>query len=191
MSVQAFQITAADNVATLTGELAAPGPVRIIGGFTDGMVTARGPIARGHKIALRDMVAGEEVVKFGAGIGRATCGHARGAPLSYEMMPGNTADKTTLLAIIALLKKRHGQIGRIWVMDRGIPTEEALAQMRACDPPMHYLVRVLAAEVKAAIGEHVTLVYVDLDFLRLLRSIATFLITGMNILPGESGLSAE
>jgi DDE family transposase len=63
-----------------------------------------------------------------------------GLPLAYEMMPGNTADKTTLSAMIALVKKRHGQIGRIWVMDRGIPTEEALAQMRACDPPMHYLV---------------------------------------------------
>jgi len=56
------------------------------------------------------------------------------------MMPGNTADKTTLVAMIALLKKRHGKIGRIWVMDRGIPTEDSLAQMRACDPPMHYLV---------------------------------------------------
>ena len=63
-----------------------------------------------------------------------------GLPLAYEMMPGNTTDKTTLAAMIALLKKRHGQIGRIWVMDRGIPTEEALAQMRACEPPMHYLV---------------------------------------------------
>ncbi len=63
-----------------------------------------------------------------------------GLPLAYEMMPGNTTDKTTLSAMIALLKKRHGKIGRIWVMDRGIPTEEALAQMRACDPPLHYLV---------------------------------------------------
>jgi transposase len=63
-----------------------------------------------------------------------------GLPLAYEMMPGNTTDKTTLVAMIALLKKRHGQIGRIWVMDRGIPTEDSLAQMRACEPPMHYLV---------------------------------------------------
>jgi len=38
------------------------------------------------------------------------------------------------------LKERHGQIGRIWVMDRGIPTEASLAQMRACEPAMHYLV---------------------------------------------------
>ena len=63
-----------------------------------------------------------------------------GLPLAYEMLPGNTTDKTTLTAMIALLKKRHGKIGRIWVMDRGIPTEDSLAQMRACDPPMHYLV---------------------------------------------------
>jgi len=63
-----------------------------------------------------------------------------GLPLAYEMMPGNTTDKTTLVTMIALLKKRHGKIGRIWVMDRGIPTEDSLAQMRACDPPMYYLV---------------------------------------------------
>jgi transposase len=63
-----------------------------------------------------------------------------GLPLAYEMLPGNTADKTTLPAMIARLKQRHGKIGRIWVMDRGIPTEDSLAQMRACDPPMHYLV---------------------------------------------------
>jgi transposase len=63
-----------------------------------------------------------------------------GLPLAYEMMPGNTTDKTTLTAMIALLKKRHGTLGRIWVMDRGIPTEDSLAQMRASDPPLHYLV---------------------------------------------------
>jgi len=63
-----------------------------------------------------------------------------GLPLAYEMMPGNTTDKTTLTAMIALLKKRHGNLGRIWVMDRGIPTEDSLAQMRASDPPLHYLV---------------------------------------------------
>lgn len=54
-----------------------------------------------------------------------------GLPLAYEMMPGNAADKNTLPTMIALVKKRHGQIGRIWVMNRGIPTEDALARMRA------------------------------------------------------------
>jgi hypothetical protein len=63
-----------------------------------------------------------------------------GLPLAYEMLPGNTADKTTLLAMMELVQKRHGQAQRIWVMDRGVPTEAALAQLRASTPPVHYLV---------------------------------------------------
>jgi hypothetical protein len=63
-----------------------------------------------------------------------------GLPLAYEMLPGNTADKTTLLAMLELVQKRHGQADRIWVMDRGVPTEAALAQMRASTPPVRYLV---------------------------------------------------
>ncbi|HRP04163.1 MAG TPA: IS1634 family transposase [Opitutaceae bacterium] len=63
-----------------------------------------------------------------------------GLPLAYEMLPGNTADKTTLLSMLELVQKRHGQAQRIWVMDRGVPTEAALEQMRAGTPPVHYLV---------------------------------------------------
>ena len=63
-----------------------------------------------------------------------------GLPLAYEMLPGNTADKTTLLSMLTLVQQRHGQAHRIWVMDRGVPTEAALAQMRASTPPVHYLV---------------------------------------------------
>ncbi|NJL18833.1 MAG: IS1634 family transposase [Bdellovibrionaceae bacterium] len=63
-----------------------------------------------------------------------------GLPLAYEMLPGNTADKTTLRAMLARVQARHGRARRVWVMDRGIPTEEVLAEMRACDPPVHYLV---------------------------------------------------
>jgi transposase len=63
-----------------------------------------------------------------------------GLPLAYEMMPGNTADKSTLRDMLALIQKRHGQAERVWVMDRGIPTEEVLAEMRASTPPVHYLV---------------------------------------------------
>jgi hypothetical protein len=39
----------------------------------------------------------------------------------YEMFPGNTADKTTLCGLLALIQKRYGRAERIWVMDRGIP----------------------------------------------------------------------
>jgi len=63
-----------------------------------------------------------------------------GFPLSYEVMPGNTADKTTLKDFLEKIENQYGKAQRIWVMDRGIPTEEVLAQMRQSDPPLFYLV---------------------------------------------------
>lgn len=63
-----------------------------------------------------------------------------GLPLAYEMLPGNTSDKTTLPAMLELVQKRHGQAQRIWVMDRGVPTEAVLEQMRSGPAPVHYLV---------------------------------------------------
>jgi len=63
-----------------------------------------------------------------------------GFPLAYEVMPGNTADKTTLRAFLEKIETRYGQARRIWVMDRGIPTEEVLEQMRRSDPPVQYVV---------------------------------------------------
>lgn len=63
-----------------------------------------------------------------------------GFPLAYEMLRGNTADKTTLKSMLALVRKRHPAIRHIWVMDRGIPTEAVLQQMRTSKPPVHYLV---------------------------------------------------
>jgi hypothetical protein len=46
-----------------------------------------------------------------------------GLPLAYEVMPGNTSDKTTLRAILQRIEAQYGKAGRTWVMDRGIPTE--------------------------------------------------------------------
>lgn len=63
-----------------------------------------------------------------------------GLPLAYEMFPGNTADKTTLRDMLALIQKRHGQAERIWVMDRGIPTEAVLEELRRSDAKVSYLV---------------------------------------------------
>jgi hypothetical protein len=63
-----------------------------------------------------------------------------GFPLAYEVMPGNTADKTTLRVFIQRIEAQYGKVGRTWVMDRGIPTEEVLAEMRASAAPMYYLV---------------------------------------------------
>jgi Transposase DDE domain len=63
-----------------------------------------------------------------------------GFPLGYEVMAGNPSDKTTLKAFLEKIEKQYGKAQRIWVMDRGIPTEKTLAQMRASDPPVLYLV---------------------------------------------------
>jgi transposase len=54
-----------------------------------------------------------------------------GFPLAYEVLPGNTADSTTLPAFLAQVEARYGQARRIWLMDRGIPTEAQLAELRA------------------------------------------------------------
>ena len=63
-----------------------------------------------------------------------------GFPLAYEVMAGNTSDRTTLQGFLERIEKQYGKAKRIWVMDRGIPTEETLAQMRQSDPPVLYLV---------------------------------------------------
>jgi len=63
-----------------------------------------------------------------------------GLPLAYEVLAGNTADNTTLRDFLGRIEQRYGKARRVWLMDRGIPTEEVLAEMRVADPPVHYLV---------------------------------------------------
>jgi hypothetical protein len=63
-----------------------------------------------------------------------------GFPLGYEVLPGNTSDKTTLKGFLEKIETQYGKARRIWVMDRGIPTEQTLEQMRQSDPPVLYLV---------------------------------------------------
>ena len=53
---------------------------------------------------------------------------------------GNTADNTTLRDFLARIERQYGKARRIWLMDRGIPTEVVLAEMRGADPPVQYLV---------------------------------------------------
>ena len=63
-----------------------------------------------------------------------------GFPLAYEVLPGNTIDNQTLKSFLAKIQEQYGKARRIWLMDRGIPTEEVLAEMRSSDPPASYLV---------------------------------------------------
>src|SRR5690348_16256086 len=79
MIARCFRVHPDDNVATLLDD-AAPGPVAIIGaGAMHGELSAREPIARGHKIALADLRAGAAVMKLGARIGLTAQPIARGA----------------------------------------------------------------------------------------------------------------
>jgi hypothetical protein len=54
----------------------------------------------------------------------------RGFPLAYEVLPGNTIDNTTLRDFLRKIEDRYGKACRTWVMDRGIPCEATLAEMR-------------------------------------------------------------
>jgi hypothetical protein len=63
-----------------------------------------------------------------------------GFPLAYEVMDGNTSDKTTLKAFLSKIETQYGRAKRTWIMDRGIPTEDVLAEMRNAPTPIRYLV---------------------------------------------------
>lgn len=64
----------------------------------------------------------------------------RGFPLAYEVLAGNTKDSATLKDFLARIERQYGKARRIWCMDRGIPTEEVLDEMRTAEPPVYYLV---------------------------------------------------
>jgi hypothetical protein len=64
----------------------------------------------------------------------------QGFPLAYEVLAGNTSDKTTLREFLHKIEAQYGKAERIWLMDRGIPTQEVLQEMRQSNPPIKYLV---------------------------------------------------
>jgi transposase len=63
-----------------------------------------------------------------------------GFPIAYEVLAGNTQDKQTLGEFLKKIEEQYGKAERIWVMDRGIPTEQRLEEMRTNEPPVRYLV---------------------------------------------------
>src|SRR5271157_4578453 len=63
-----------------------------------------------------------------------------GFPLAYEVMDGNTSGRTTLRGFLDKIEKSYGKAKRMWVMDRGIPTEEMLQEMRDPAREIFYLV---------------------------------------------------
>ena len=63
-----------------------------------------------------------------------------GFPLAYEVMDGNTSEHKTLKPFLEHIEKTYGKARRVWVMDRGIPTEAILREMREPGREMFYLV---------------------------------------------------
>jgi len=63
-----------------------------------------------------------------------------GFPLCYEVMDRNTSDRTTLRQFLNKIERQYGKARRVWIMDRGIPTEEVLTEMRQSETPIYYLV---------------------------------------------------
>jgi len=73
-----------------------------------------------------------------------------GFPLAYEVMNGNTADSATLRDFVKKIETTHGKARRVWVMDRGIPSEAILKEMREPERQTSYLVGML----KGRINQH-------------------------------------
>jgi transposase len=71
-----------------------------------------------------------------------------GFPLAYEVMDGNTSDKTTLRGFLDKIETLYGQARRVWLMDRGIPTEALLQEMRSSRKETYYLVGTSRAKVQ-------------------------------------------
>jgi len=98
-----------------------------------------------------------------------------GFPLAYEVMDGNTSDRTTLRQFLKNIENTYGRAKRVWVMDRGIPTEEILAEMRSPERQTFYLV----GTPKSKISQHERL-WLDLPWQKVRESVDVKLYTHEN-----------
>ena len=78
---------------------------------------------------------------------------ADGIPLGYEVFAGNTHDSTTVEEIIEAMEKKYGALNRVWVMDRGMVSEENLKFLR--DRQAKYIVGTPKAMLRQ-FEEHLT-----------------------------------
>ncbi len=54
-----------------------------------------------------------------------------GLPIGYEVFAGNRADVTTVEEMVELMEQKYGQAQRVWVMDRGMVSEENIDFLRS------------------------------------------------------------
>lgn len=69
-----------------------------------------------------------------------------GFPLGYEVFPGNTHDSTTVQHIVETMEQRHGTVGKVWCMDRGMVSSENIAWLK--DTGRRYILGTPKSELK-------------------------------------------
>ncbi|MBI4248495.1 MAG: IS1634 family transposase [Elusimicrobia bacterium] len=74
-----------------------------------------------------------------------------GMPLGYEIFPGNLHDSKTVKTTVATIESRYGKADRVWVMDRGMVSDEILTWMR--EGGRRYLVGLPKSELKKHAAE--------------------------------------
>jgi len=70
-----------------------------------------------------------------------------GLPIGYEIFAGNTADVTTVEQMVEVMEQKYGQARRIWVMDRGMISEENIDFLR--ERKARYIVGTPKSRLKA------------------------------------------
>jgi transposase len=106
--------------------------------FFEGQANANTKAARGHS---RDHRPDCKQVCLGLVVS------PEGLPLAYEVFAGNRNDVTTVEEIITLMEEKYGQAQRIWVMDRGMVSQENIAWLR--ERGAQYIVGTPKAQLRA------------------------------------------
>ena len=128
MTLKALRIDPADNVATLLDDGRA-GESVVVDGRS---IVLRGDVARGHKVALTDVAAGDALIKYGTPIGRAMRSIAPGehvhsdnlatalsGRLDYRYAPAPVAAPATAATIFMGYRRADGRVGtrnEIWIL---------------------------------------------------------------------------
>jgi transposase len=69
-----------------------------------------------------------------------------GLPLGYEVFAGNRADVTTVEDIVTTIEEKYGQAQRVWVMDRGMVSQENIEFLQ--EGNRHYIVGTAKSQLK-------------------------------------------
>jgi transposase len=74
-----------------------------------------------------------------------------GMPLGYEVLDGNRHDSTTVEEIVEMIESKYGRADRIWVMDRGMVSQENIEYLR--EGGRRYILGTPKSELKKFEGE--------------------------------------